>query len=58
MLDSNGYPKTVILTSGLPRSGKTTWALKQSLSIVNRDAIRLALHGQPFIPEAEDIYTT
>lgn len=45
----------VILTVGLPRSGKSTWAKKQKLPIVNRDSIRLAIHGQPFIGEAEDL---
>lgn len=45
--------KTLICTVGLPRSGKTTWARKQNLPIVSPDAIRLALHGQRFIAEAE-----
>ena len=39
----------LILTVGLPRSGKTTWALEQGHPIVSPDGIRLALHGQPFI---------
>ena len=43
----------LILTVGLPRSGKTTWALKQGHPIVNPDAIRLALHGRPFYAGAE-----
>lgn len=43
----------LILTVGLPRSGKTTWARQQDYPIVNPDSIRLALHGKPFIPEAE-----
>ena len=43
----------LILTVGLPRSGKTTWALKQGYPIVNPDGIRLALHGKPFISSAE-----
>ncbi len=47
----------LILTMGLPRSGKSSWALSTGLPIVNRDAIRLALHGQPFILEAEDMVT-
>ena len=37
------------------RHGKTTWAKKQNLPIVNRDSIRLALHGQRFVPEAEEM---
>jgi predicted kinase len=45
--------RTLILTVGLPRSGKTTWARQQGHPIVNPDSIRLALHGQRFILEAE-----
>lgn len=45
--------KLLICTVGLPRSGKTTWARSQSLPIVCPDAIRLAIHGQRFIAEAE-----
>ena len=48
----------LILTVGLPRSGKSTWARKQKCPIVNRDAIRLALHGKPYIQEAESIITS
>ena len=47
----------LILTVGLPRSGKSTWAKKQGYPIVNRDAIRLALHGQAFIGASEDMVT-
>lgn len=46
---------TVILLAGLPRSGKSTWAWRSDLPIVNRDAIRLALYNKAFIPEAEDM---
>lgn len=45
--------KELILTVGLPRSGKTTWAREQGHPIVNPDSIRLALHGQRFQLEAE-----
>ncbi len=45
--------QTLFLMVGLPRSGKTTWAKKQNLPMVNPDSIRLALHGKPFIPQAE-----
>ncbi len=45
--------KTLILTVGLPQSGKSTWARQQGLPIVNPDSIRLALHGKPFIGLAE-----
>lgn len=47
----------LILMVGLPRSGKSTWAKRQGFPIVNRDAIRLALHGQTYIQEAESIIT-
>ena len=49
--------KTLILTVGLPRSGKSTWAAQTGWPIVNRDAIRLALHGQAYIQDAEDMVT-
>lgn len=46
-----------IAMMGLPRSGKSTIAKylsgKYGAPIVNRDSIRLALHGQRFVPEAE-----
>jgi predicted kinase len=44
---------TLILTVGLPRSGKSTWAKSTGLPIVNPDAIRLALHGHNYITDAE-----
>lgn len=44
----------VILTVGLPLSGKSTWAREQGHPIVNPDSIRLALHGMRFVPAAED----
>lgn len=47
--------RQLILTVGLPRSGKSTWAKSTGHPIVNRDSIRLALHGQPYIAEAEDM---
>jgi len=46
---------TLILTIGLPLSGKSTWATKQGHPVVNPDSIRLAIHGQPFIPQAEGL---
>src|SRR4051812_30122694 len=46
-------PLTLLVTVGLPRSGKTTWAQSTGHPIVCPDAIRLALHGQRFVPEAE-----
>jgi len=42
------HGKTLILTIGLPCSGKTSWALQQGCPVVNKDAIRLALHGRYF----------
>lgn len=49
--------KTLILTVDLPRSGKSTWAKITGFPIINRDAIRLALHGKAYIQEAEDMVT-
>lgn len=46
--------KKLIVMVGLPRSGKSTWARKQNHPIVSKDAIRLALHGYPFLKEAEE----
>ena len=46
-------PHTLILTVGLPKSGKTTWAKQSIHPVVNPDAIRLALHGQAFVKMAE-----
>ena len=37
--------KYLILTQGLPQSGKSTWAKAQGHPIVNRDSIRLAIGG-------------
>jgi len=44
---------TLVLTCGLPRSGKSTWARKTGHPVVSPDAIRLALHGHVFVPSAE-----
>lgn len=56
-MNENVLKGRLILTVGLPRSGKSTWSRQWSLqagvSVVNRDAIRLALHGRAFIKEAE-----
>jgi len=45
--------KTLHMMVGLPRSGKSTHAKKMGLPIVNPDSIRIALHGERFIPAAE-----
>jgi len=44
---------TLVLMMGLPRSGKTTWAIRQGRPIVSPDAVRVALHSQRFVAEAE-----
>lgn len=48
-------PRTLIITVGLPYSGKSTWARQQTFPIVNPDAIRLAMHGQRFASRAEPL---
>jgi predicted kinase len=45
--------KRLYMTIGLPRAGKSTWAMAQGYPIVCPDAIRLALHGERFIGKAE-----
>ena len=45
--------KTLIVTVGLPRSGKTTFARSLNCPIVNPDSIRLALCGDRFLAPAE-----
>ena len=45
--------KILIATVGYPRSGKSTWARATGCPIVNPDSIRLALHGQRFVANAE-----
>jgi predicted kinase len=47
--------KLLIVMVGLPRSGKSTWARSKNFPIVNRDSIRLALHGERFLKPAEGI---
>lgn len=43
----------LLMTVGLPRSGKSTWARKTGFPVVNPDSIRMALHGQAFYGPAE-----
>lgn len=43
----------LVVTVGLPQSGKSTWAHGRINPCVNPDAIRLAIHGQPYISSAE-----
>lgn len=47
------HKRILIGMMGLPRSGKTTWARSQAYPIVCPDAIRLALHGQRYVEQAE-----
>ncbi len=47
--------KTIILTVGLPRSGKSTWSRAQGIPVVNPDSIRFALYNKPYIEEAEEM---
>lgn len=51
--------RELICMVGLPRSGKSTRAMALSIDlrapIVERDSIRLALHGQPYIAIAEPL---
>jgi predicted kinase len=44
----SGNNKILILTIGLPRSGKSTYAKSTEYPIVNPDSIRLAIHGKTF----------
>lgn len=45
---------TLVIPVGLPRAGKSTWALKQNHPVVSPDAIRLAMYGEDFRRELED----
>jgi predicted kinase len=44
---------TLVLTVGLPMAGKSTWARRQGVPVVCPDAIRLAMHGQAYLHQAE-----
>lgn len=51
-------PPTLILTIGLPRSGKSTWARSTGHPVVNPDSVRLALYGERYKSEAEPMVWT
>lgn len=46
--------KKLLVLVGLPRSGKSYYTQNQEAPIVNKDSIRLALHGKRFMSEAEE----
>ena len=52
-------PRLLICMMGLPRSGKSTVARKLSRTwgapIVNRDSVRLAMHGERYLKTAEPL---
>lgn len=47
--------RKLVCMVGLPRSGKTTYALTLGYPVVQPDAIRLAIHGHRFIGQAEPL---
>ncbi|MHA2062921.1 MAG: AAA family ATPase [Candidatus Thorarchaeota archaeon] len=49
---------TLIVTVGLPRSGKSTWARKQGFPVVEPDAIRQTLYGKMFWKPGESAVWT
>lgn len=55
---SDNWNTTLLMTVGLPRSGKSTWAKATGLPMVNPDSIRLALYERPFIASCEDMVWT
>lgn len=44
----------LMITCGLPRSGKSTWSRHHGIPIVDPDAIRLAFQGRPYMKETEE----
>lgn len=47
--------KELILTVGLPYSGKSLWARRYGDPVVSLEAVRGALHGCRYIPSAENV---
>lgn len=56
--DKLGFHKKLVLTVGLPYSGKSTMAHSLDCPVVCPDAIRVALHGQRFLKESEPMVWT
>lgn len=52
------HNKTLLITVGLPYSGKSTWAMAQEKPVVSPDAIRLSLHGERYSDVAEQMVWT
>lgn len=48
-----GEQNILVMLMGLPQAGKTTWAQKQGLPMVNLRAVRLALYNQQFVADTE-----
>ena len=53
ILELGGDRPVLVVTVGLPHSGKTTWARLTGWTTVNTDMTRLAFQGRPFIQETE-----
>ena len=48
----------LVMTVGLPRSGKSTWAHEQATQgtpVVNPDSIRMSLHGKEYREDANPV---
>lgn len=45
--------KELILTVGLPRSGKTTWAYAQGIPVLSIDSLRWTTYGRRYWPPGE-----
>ena len=57
--DNRYTGNTLVCTVGLPRSGKSTWAQRTKLPIVNPDGIRYALTGRRWYgPVEHEIWAT
>lgn len=47
--------QTLLVTVGLPRSGKTTWARATGLPCVETDLVRKVLHGVEYMAKLEPV---